>query len=272
MDSAPFYSTLLSSNVIPQAPTWPIDEGLDNSRRDCLPAHTSQGEVRSPIASEDSRLQCTLSMSGDGRPALYSGLEVLRSYHPHLLNHSTFFPESGQTDGIRIYSGPSTQSCSLVQFIDTGLLRDRWDMQGHAGDVFCSDGREDVSKCARLPLAPWLAAQARMEPYYSGLDAQQSSVAQLTSVDDRGMTAPTTWPLSALHPCGWVKEDGTRCNIHITYDCAGHLATAHNIRQQGRRLKVLCCWCDLPRPIRRSSMLRHVREVHLKCPRSSTRA
>ncbi|KAI6159420.1 hypothetical protein EDD17DRAFT_904020 [Pisolithus thermaeus] len=173
MDSAPLYSTLLSSNVISQAPTWPVDEGLDDSRRDCLPTHTSQGKVRSPIASEDSRLRCTLSMSGDGCPALYSGLEVLTSCHPHLLNHSTFCPEPGQTGGIRVYNGPSTQSRSPVQFMDTGLL-DRWDMQGHAGDVFCSYGQEDVSKCARLPLVPWIAAQARMEPYYFGLDAQQS--------------------------------------------------------------------------------------------------
>ncbi|KAI6116568.1 hypothetical protein EV401DRAFT_46487 [Pisolithus croceorrhizus] len=253
MDSAPFYSTLLSSDVISQAPTWPVDEGLDDSRRDCLPTHTSQGKVRSPIASEDSGLRCTPSMSGGGCPALYSGLEP------------------GQTGGIRVYNGPSTQSRSPVQFMNTGLL-DRWDMQGHAGDVFCSYGQEDVSKCARFPLVPWIAAQARTEPYYSGLDSQQSSVAQLTFVDYPGMTAPTTWPLSALHPCGWVKADGTRCNIHITYDCAGHLTTAHNIRQQGRRLKDLCCWCGLPRPIRRSSMLRHVREVHLKCLCSRTRA
>lgn len=272
MDNVPSHCTLLSSNAIPQALVWPFAQGLDNSW-DCFLAHTSQGEIHSPHTSEDSRLQCALSMPGDGRPTLYSGLEELTPCQPHLRDFSTLFPQSGQIGGTRVYNGPN------AQFMNTRVLHDRCGMQGHTGEILHSDGQEDVSKCARLPLVPWISAQARMEPYHSVLCAQQSRVSHLSSMDDCGMMAPTTKPLSALqhfeltacHPCGWIKEDGTRCNTHITYDCARHLATAHNIRQQGRRLKVLCCWCDLPRYIRRSSMLRHVREVHLKCSRSSPR-
>ncbi|KAI6139216.1 hypothetical protein BKA82DRAFT_1007474 [Pisolithus tinctorius] len=100
--------------------------------------------------------------------------------------------------------------------------------------------------------------------------------ARFTSVGGRGM-APSSKPRSACRPpkhtshyrCEWIKEDGTRCNTSITYDCARHLGTAHGIRQKGRSLRVLCCWCSPPKPIRRSGVLRHVREVHLKCPRSS---
>lgn len=274
MDNNPLYSASPSSDVISQAPAQQFAQGLDSSQWDCLLTHMVHGIVHDPLAGEDPGLQCTSSISGYGRPGPYSGLEILSSWQPHQQNHSTLVSESDQSYEIPAYN---VQLDSLTQFMNTGSLCDHWSMQDHTAEVLNSDDQEgngDLSKYMGFPLVPPIAAQAMMKSHRSGLYTQQGSVAQFTPMDDRGTMAPTMKLPSARRPlrcvrgpCGWVKENGTRCNTSITYDCARHLAIAHGIRQQGRHFKVLCHWCSPPKSIRRSGMLRHVREVHLNCPR-----
>ena len=78
---------------------------------------------------------------------------------------------------------------------------------------------------------------------------------------------PTT--LSTPHdrtiPCGWKEANGDPCGIDITYDCQHHLATVHGITNLQAQTPVTCGWCGCLK--RRSCLLRHVREVHLKVPR-----
>ena len=68
--------------------------------------------------------------------------------------------------------------------------------------------------------------------------------------------------------CGWVDEHGSVCGEPITYDCVTHLATAHGISKMSPRTRVNCRWCSPPRRMTLENMLRHVREVHLRCKRS----
>ena len=63
--------------------------------------------------------------------------------------------------------------------------------------------------------------------------------------------------------CGWVDEHGSVCGEPITYDCVTHLATAHGISKTSPRTRLNCRWCSPPRHMKRDSMLRHVREIHL---------
>ena len=69
--------------------------------------------------------------------------------------------------------------------------------------------------------------------------------------------APGMW-------CCWVNEDGSICRESISYDCATHLATAHGISKTASRTRVACRWCSPPKQMKRESIVRHVREVHLR--------
>ncbi|KAI6117398.1 hypothetical protein EDD16DRAFT_1010412 [Pisolithus croceorrhizus] len=73
------------------------------------------------------------------------------------------------------------------------------------------------------------------------------------------------------YPCGWRDDKGRECGMPISYgDCTGHFAAAHGIRNIARSVKVVCRWCpsEPQREVVRKNFLRHVKEVHLCCPRS----
>lgn len=281
MDDILSYSTLRPSSVMSQASSWSFAQGLDSSQSDCLLSHTFQGVEHTLFTGKEGPgLQCTFAGSGGGHPAPQPDREVKTSSQPHLKNHSTLVPESDQTYWVPVYNEPDAQLGSDIQFMNIGSPGNHRGMQDHSGEVFGLIGQKgngDVSKYARLPLIPRVAEQAMMKPHCPGLCVQLDSVAELTSVNNRGVMASTMKPPSAHqhlkravhHSCGWIKEGGTRCNTSITYECTRHLAIAHGIRHRKRHLKILCCWCSPPKPIRRSSMLRHVREVHLECSRSN---
>lgn len=281
MDDMLSYSTLRTSSVMSQASSCSFAQGLDSSRSDCLLSHTFQGVEHTLFTGKEGPgLQCTFAGSGGGHPAPQPDRELLTSSQPHLKNHSTLVPESDQTYWVPVYNGPDAQLGSDTQFLNIGSPGNHWGTQDHSGEIFGSIGQKgngDVSKYARSPLIPRVAEQAMVNPHCPGLCVQLDSVAELTSVDNRGVMASTMKPPSARqhlkravhHSCGWIREDGTRCNTSITYECTRHLAIAHGIRHRKKHLKILCCWCSPPKPIRRSSMLRHVREVHLECSRSN---
>ncbi|KAI6046913.1 hypothetical protein EDC04DRAFT_945476 [Pisolithus marmoratus] len=71
--------------------------------------------------------------------------------------------------------------------------------------------------------------------------------------------------------CGWINEDGSPCGAPITYaNCADHFAIVHGIKDKAADVKVHCRWCTSPveKKIKRKNILRHLREVHLRCSRS----
>ncbi|KAG6330795.1 hypothetical protein ID866_8293 [Astraeus odoratus] len=68
--------------------------------------------------------------------------------------------------------------------------------------------------------------------------------------------------------CGWIDSNGGVCGEEITSDCARHLAAAHGITKMPAKHLVWCGWCSPPHFMKRESVLRHVREVHMGLPRS----
>lgn len=70
--------------------------------------------------------------------------------------------------------------------------------------------------------------------------------------------------------CGWQNEDGSRCGASVSRcNCAGHFAEAHGIKNMAADVEVLCRWCPLgaKNVVIRHNFLRHLKEVHLRCPR-----
>ncbi|KAI6104457.1 hypothetical protein EV401DRAFT_2079134 [Pisolithus croceorrhizus] len=71
--------------------------------------------------------------------------------------------------------------------------------------------------------------------------------------------------------CGWRDDKGRKCGIPISYgDCAGHFAASHDIKDIAWNVRLICRWCfsEPQKEIVRKNLLRHLREVHLCCPRS----
>ncbi|KAI6095647.1 hypothetical protein F5141DRAFT_1157887 [Pisolithus sp. B1] len=91
------------------------------------------------------------------------------------------------------------------------------------------------------------------------------------------MTLPKARSMSdrnVPNPCGWQVDEGRKCGMPISYsNCANHFAAVHDIEDIARNVKVTCRWCSSKRQkeISRHNLLRHLREVHLCCPRSETR-
>ncbi|KAI6038128.1 hypothetical protein EDC04DRAFT_2039154 [Pisolithus marmoratus] len=72
-------------------------------------------------------------------------------------------------------------------------------------------------------------------------------------------------------PCGWRDEDGRKCGMPIRYDdCAGHFAAVHDIENITWDVRIFCRWCSskTQRKVLRKNLLRHLREVHMRYPRS----
>ncbi|KAI6022202.1 hypothetical protein PISMIDRAFT_178147 [Pisolithus microcarpus 441] len=76
-------------------------------------------------------------------------------------------------------------------------------------------------------------------------------------------------------PCGWKDNDGIVCGGPVTSDnLANHFAALHGIKNMASSVKIDCRWCPsgLRKQVKRESMLRHLREVHLRCPRPKKEA
>ncbi|KAI6038142.1 hypothetical protein EDC04DRAFT_2040521 [Pisolithus marmoratus] len=76
---------------------------------------------------------------------------------------------------------------------------------------------------------------------------------------------------NVYHPCGWRNDDDKICGVSIKYDdCANHFAAVHDIKNMAWDAKVTCRWCSskAQKKVKRKSLLRHLREVHLHCLRS----
>ncbi|KAF9220215.1 hypothetical protein BS17DRAFT_787723 [Gyrodon lividus] len=79
---------------------------------------------------------------------------------------------------------------------------------------------------------------------------------------------------TAPYICQWRREDNSVCKDVISRaTCAEHLVFTHGIRNKISSLKVKCYWCpDGAMPVKRESIVRHVREVHLRQKRSGVSA
>ncbi|KAI6018829.1 hypothetical protein EDC04DRAFT_448264 [Pisolithus marmoratus] len=74
-------------------------------------------------------------------------------------------------------------------------------------------------------------------------------------------------PSGDLRPCTWRNNGGVMCGEMLSFNCQGHLATAHGITEMSRTTLVLCGACGST--LTRGSFLRHFREVHLRYPREN---
>jgi hypothetical protein len=81
---------------------------------------------------------------------------------------------------------------------------------------------------------------------------------------------PETNPHSRL--CGWRSEDDSECGGVVTRQTVSqHLAAWHGIRKKASHERITCRWCpDGTDPIKRESIARHLREVHLRLRRNAT--
>ncbi|KAI6095922.1 hypothetical protein F5141DRAFT_624338 [Pisolithus sp. B1] len=72
-------------------------------------------------------------------------------------------------------------------------------------------------------------------------------------------------------PCGWRDDQGRECGMPVNCgNRADHFAAAHGIKKKAWYFKITCRWCpsELPMEVVRKNFSRHVKEVHLGCPRS----
>ncbi|KAI6117410.1 hypothetical protein EDD16DRAFT_1707739 [Pisolithus croceorrhizus] len=73
--------------------------------------------------------------------------------------------------------------------------------------------------------------------------------------------------------CGW-RDDGDReCGMPVNCsDCADHFATVHGIKNKAWDVKITCRWCpsEPETAVIRKNFSRHMKEVHLGCPRSKS--
>ncbi|KAI6142125.1 hypothetical protein BKA82DRAFT_149516 [Pisolithus tinctorius] len=76
---------------------------------------------------------------------------------------------------------------------------------------------------------------------------------------------------SVSKPCGWRHNNGTKCGAPVTYDCANHFAAIHGLENIARDIEIICRWYPTkkPRKVIRNNILRHLREAHLRYPRST---
>ncbi|KAI6022166.1 hypothetical protein PISMIDRAFT_680600 [Pisolithus microcarpus 441] len=75
---------------------------------------------------------------------------------------------------------------------------------------------------------------------------------------------------NASRPCGWRDDTGRECGMLV--NCGNrkdHFAAAHGIENMAEHVKILCHWChaEPQTVVIRKNFSRHVKEVHLGCPR-----
>ncbi|KAI5992908.1 hypothetical protein EDD15DRAFT_2268301 [Pisolithus albus] len=133
-----------------------------------------------------------------------------------------------------------------------------------------------------VPLSPSydLGKHPQQEPYLflSDLFDSLKDFQMLTGspmTDYSPVVTPNSLPMayqSRGHTvsCGWKNDNGMACGDLVTSDnLANHFATLHGIKNMASSVKIDCRWCppSLRKQVKRESMLRHLREVHLRCPR-----
>ncbi|KIJ08783.1 hypothetical protein PAXINDRAFT_102444 [Paxillus involutus ATCC 200175] len=73
------------------------------------------------------------------------------------------------------------------------------------------------------------------------------------------------------HKCGWRATDGSTCKGSITGVTIPEHLVQHGITDMAYSVRIQCRWCpDGKKPIKRESIVRHVREVHMLLKRPST--
>ncbi|KAF9222387.1 hypothetical protein BS17DRAFT_783637 [Gyrodon lividus] len=73
------------------------------------------------------------------------------------------------------------------------------------------------------------------------------------------------------HECGWREEDGSICGKSISRTTVPQHLTVHQITDMASNVPIICRWCrDGRKPIKRESIVRHMREVHLHVRRATT--
>ncbi|KIK77408.1 hypothetical protein PAXRUDRAFT_379600 [Paxillus rubicundulus Ve08.2h10] len=78
-------------------------------------------------------------------------------------------------------------------------------------------------------------------------------------------------PETAPHRCGWRATDGSTCEGSLTGSTISEHLVQHGITDLASSVRVECRWCpDGRKAIKRESIVRHVREVHLCLKRVPT--
>ncbi|KAF8845890.1 hypothetical protein BDN67DRAFT_960512 [Paxillus ammoniavirescens] len=68
--------------------------------------------------------------------------------------------------------------------------------------------------------------------------------------------------------CGWRATDGSTCEGSITGATISEHLVQHGITDMAYSVRIECRWCpDGKKPIKRESIVRHVREVHMRLKR-----
>ncbi|KAI5997434.1 hypothetical protein EDD15DRAFT_343117 [Pisolithus albus] len=74
------------------------------------------------------------------------------------------------------------------------------------------------------------------------------------------------------YPCGWRVYGGGECGALVTYhSLAHHFAVVHGIRNMASDVEIMCRWCPPGTIVKRESLLRHLRERHLRYQRPKKR-
>ncbi|KAF9222389.1 hypothetical protein BS17DRAFT_186348 [Gyrodon lividus] len=78
-------------------------------------------------------------------------------------------------------------------------------------------------------------------------------------------------PLSETpHRCQWREIDGSICGGNITRKTTSEHLVVHGIVKKASNIPIICRWCpDGREPMKRESIVRHVREAHLGVKRTS---
>ncbi|KAI6117344.1 hypothetical protein EDD16DRAFT_1588185 [Pisolithus croceorrhizus] len=113
-------------------------------------------------------------------------------------------------------------------------------------------------------------AKARRRTTVEGSSAVNKSIStrragRFAELQSRTRVRPTAGPLRD-------QNDGNPCGVLVTHhNCAAHFAEAHDIKDMAADVEVPCRWCPLSveKKVVRHNILRHLREVHLRCRRST---
>ncbi|KAL4071184.1 hypothetical protein V8B97DRAFT_512010 [Scleroderma yunnanense] len=129
----------------------------------------------------------------------------------------------------------------------------------------------DFSLSTFIQVAPLPDSNLAVDPqlFEANLYPPTGEISPLVNVIDPSTPTELSAPRdhSVRKQCGWRDAHGSICGIEITYRCQSHFATAHGIINLSTKTNVWCRWCDSK--VRRGCFLRHVREVHLRVPRST---
>ncbi|KAF8557871.1 hypothetical protein OG21DRAFT_135893 [Imleria badia] len=132
-----------------------------------------------------------------------------------------------------------------------------------------------------VPDFPSFPSDLALQPTVSGFSPPQVPPTRRKPRGDRSVTSspyhPTrtsSLPVQSVSRketgtcCQWVKEDGAVCGAHITLETVPQHLRTHDIENMAHNCLVSCRWlgCRLrgdKAKIKRESIARHVREIHL---------